>query len=158
MKAATAQELKQELSRQSPARLLELCQRLIRFKKENKELLTYLLFDEQDEEAYIQSIKSDMDVLFAEIDYSNNLYLIKKSVRKILRTVAKHIRYSGQEITEAELLLYFCQKLKASGIPLQNSIALSNILSAQVKKLNKLIPSLHEDLQHDYSRALEKLN
>ena len=44
MKAATIIELKQELNNTSPAIVSELCLRLARFKKENKELLTYLLF------------------------------------------------------------------------------------------------------------------
>ena len=46
MKAATINELKQELQNIPPAKVTELCLRLARFKKENKELLTYLLFEE----------------------------------------------------------------------------------------------------------------
>ena len=48
MKASTVSELKEELKHLPPAQLLELCLRLARFKKENKELLTYLLFEAHD--------------------------------------------------------------------------------------------------------------
>ena len=40
MKAATIHEIKQELVTLKPAALSELCLRLAKFKKENKELLT----------------------------------------------------------------------------------------------------------------------
>ena len=60
MKAATSNELKQELQASSSKQLIELCLRLAKFKKENKELLTYLLFEANDEAAYIQSIKNEI--------------------------------------------------------------------------------------------------
>ena len=48
MKAASISEIKTELKGLPPAQLTELCLRLARFKKENKELLTYLLFEAND--------------------------------------------------------------------------------------------------------------
>ena len=54
MKTASISELKQELQYRSEKEIMELCLRLARFKKENKELLTYLLFEAQDEEAYLE--------------------------------------------------------------------------------------------------------
>ncbi len=51
MKAASIQELKQELQHTSLKEITELCLRLARFKKENKELLTYLLFEASDAES-----------------------------------------------------------------------------------------------------------
>ena len=61
MKAASSKEIKSALTEQSSTQLIELCLRLARFKKENKELLTYLLFEEQDEDAYIHSAKKVID-------------------------------------------------------------------------------------------------
>ena len=55
MRAATIQEIKQELATIKPNRLAELCLRLARFKKENKELLTYLLFEAHNEQEYRSS-------------------------------------------------------------------------------------------------------
>jgi hypothetical protein len=57
MKAVTVKELKEELTNYTPKELRELCLRLARFKKENKELLTYLLFESSDEALYIESVK-----------------------------------------------------------------------------------------------------
>ena len=64
MKAATVKQIKDELSERSPKELLEYCLRLSKFKKENKELLTYLLFEASDEESFIHSIKNEMDEQF----------------------------------------------------------------------------------------------
>ena len=60
MKASTINELKQELVNTPVPTLIELCVRLARFKKENKELLTYLLFEAHDTSAYIKSVKDAM--------------------------------------------------------------------------------------------------
>ncbi len=158
MKAATVHELKEELKHRSAAQLVELCNRLARFKKENKELLTYLLFEAHDEQGYLQSVKQEIDFQFSEIPKDNSLYLQKKSVRKVLRTTSKYARYSGSKTTEIELLIYFCTQLKQSGIRIKDSTALYNLFEGQLKKVNKLLPALHEDLQHDYLRALKNLH
>ena len=158
MKVATVHELKEELKHRSAAQLVELCNRLARFKKENKELLTYLLFEAHDEQGYLQSVKQEIDFQFSEIPKDNSLYLQKKSVRKVLRTTSKYARYSGSKTTEIELLIYFCTQLKQSGIRIKDSTALYNLFEGQLKKVNKLLPALHEDLQHDYLRALKNLH
>jgi len=74
-------EIKQELSTVKPAQLVELCLRLGRFKKENKELLTYLLFEAHDEQGYIDGIKKEIDEQFAAINLSQ-LYSQKKACEK----------------------------------------------------------------------------
>lgn len=156
MKAATLNDIKKELTGHSNKQLLELCLRLGRFKKENKELLTYLLFEAQNEEDYIRDIKSEIDLQFEEINAAN-LYWAKKTLRKILRNINKHIRYSGLAQTAAELLIYYCTKLNNSGIKYQESNALSNLYAAQLKKINKYIDSMHEDLQYDFKKQVEEL-
>ena len=156
MKAATIHEIKQELSAVNPAELIELCLRLARFKKENKELLTYLLFEAHDEPGYINSIKKETDELFETINLSH-LYFAKKTFRKIIRIINKYCRYSGNKQTEIELRIYFCQKLKASGIPFQRNKVINNLFESQLKKINSVLAILHEDLQYDYLRELKPL-
>jgi hypothetical protein len=156
MKAATVHEIKQELTTKKPAELVELCQRLARFKKENKELLTYLLFEAHDEENYISGVKQEIDSLFETINLSH-LYFAKKTLRKIVRVINIYCRYSGQKQTEIELRIYFCTKLKDSGIPFTKNTVITNLYEGQLKKINALLPSLHEDLQHDFRRHIEPL-
>lgn len=156
MRSATIHEIKQELSGLKPNRLVELSLRLARFKKENKELLTYLLFEAQDEEGYIRSVKQEIDELFETINLSQ-LYFAKKTLRKIVRVINKYSRYSGHKQTDIELRIYFCTKLKSSGIPFQRNTVINNLYQSQLKKIKALLAILHEDLQHDYSRQIGPL-
>ena len=156
MKTASIKELKDELSHKSANELKELCLHLSRFKKENKELLTYLLFEAHNEEAYIGSIKSEIDHQFDEINTKSYFY-IRKSVRKILSQTKKYIRYSKKKETEAELLLYFCEKLKSLSPSYQRSQRLQSIFETQIRMATKAIDKLHEDLQYDFKLELENL-
>ena len=79
MKAVTVKELKTELSDRSHSEILELCLRLSRFKKENKELLTYLLFESNYEEGYIQTVKNEVNEQF-ELVNTKTYYFIKKRI------------------------------------------------------------------------------
>lgn len=156
MKAATVSQLKKELQFRNPDELLTLCLRLSKFKKENKELLTYLLFEADNEEGYMESVKAEMDELFFEIN-TNSYFYIKKSVRKILRILKKYIRYSGNKATEVELLLYFCQKLNEFRPSIKRNTTLTNLYERQLLFIQKKVLLLHEDLQYDYGIALEEL-
>ena len=157
MKPATVKQLKDELKQRSHLELLEICLRLSKFKKENKELLTYLLFDSLDEFEYIVRVKKEVDEQFGEIK-TRNYYYIKKSIRKILRNLKTYIRYSGKKETEVELLIYFLFKLDAFSPSIHRNKTLENLYLRQFSMVVKKIPSLHEDLQHDFMRELEPLN
>jgi hypothetical protein len=157
MKAATIQEIKQELLSLPPTRLTDICLRLARFKKDNKELLTWLLFEATDEGAFIGSVKKEIDLEFEGLP-KPNLYLTKKSLRKTLRSVSKQIRYTGSPQAEVELLTYFLRKLQRSGIPFRDSPVLVNLYRNQLKKVRSVIDGLHEDLQYDYLRDLQGLD
>ncbi|HET8855577.1 MAG TPA: hypothetical protein VFM60_06610 [Salinimicrobium sp.] len=156
MKPASVRELKQELRERSSQELLEICLRLSKFKKENKELLTYLLFDSSDESTFIANVKKHLDEEFDDINRSN-VYFIKKRVRKVLRTLKKYARYSSKKETEVELLLYFCEKLYSFSPSIKNDKVLRNLYERQLLQIRKIIPLLHEDLQHDYSIELNEL-
>lgn len=157
MKAVTVKELKKELTECSHNEILELCLRLSKFKKENKELLTYLLFESSNEGDYIHNIKIEIDEQF-ELINTKTYYFIKKSVRKILRTIKKYIRYSKNKETEIELLLYFCKKLIGFTPTIKNNTVLTNICTREIQAIRKKMTLLHEDLQYDYELELQKLN
>lgn len=156
MKAATIQEIKQELSTVKQAALVELCLRLGKFKKENKELLTYLLFEANDEQGYVTGIKNEIDTAFGMINQAH-LYFAKKSLRKIVRIINKYCRYSGIKETELELRLHFCRTLKSSGIPRDRNALINNLYLSQIKKIHAVLSTLHEDLQFDYRKEIQQL-
>lgn len=156
MKAVTIKQLKDELAHKSAQDLKELCLHLARFKKENKELLTYVLFESHDEDGYIATLKEEVDVQFDEIN-THSFYYIRKSMRKILTGIKKHIRYSKKKETEAELLLYFCAKLKAFRPSIKRSVQLQNVFDTQLRMAKKAIEKLHEDLQYDFQLEVDNL-
>ena len=156
MKAATVVQLKKELESLNSEDLKTLCLRLARFKLENKELLTYLLFESGDEAYYIEGIKEEADLLFEDINTKSYFY-IKKSVRKILRMLKKHARYSNNKETEVELLLYYCYKLKTFKPSIKNNVTLTNIYLRQVESIEKKIIKFHEDLQYDFRERLNDI-
>ncbi|MFC7358456.1 hypothetical protein ACFQO1_12215 [Jejudonia soesokkakensis] len=156
MKPATVAQLKKELKHRSTDELLQLTLRLARFKKENKELLTYLLFDSENEARFVATLKEEMSERFSEIN-TNTFYYIKKSVRKILRETKKYIRYSNSKETEVELLLYFCEELKNFSPSIKYNTTLVNLYERQLIFIQKKIDGLHEDLQYDYNLELKEL-
>ena len=78
MKAASSKELKTELDSLPPQELVPLILRLSRFKKENKELLTYLLFEAMDEQSYIAAVKTEIDLQLLNLNISS-YFLAKKN-------------------------------------------------------------------------------
>lgn len=156
MKAASVSEIKKELNTHSQKELLEICLRLSKFKKENKELLTYLLYEASDESSYISGVKEEITEQFKLINTSS-YYFIKKSTRKILRNTKKYIRYSKKKETEVDLLIYFCAQLKNMNPPMERSTALHNIFLRQIESIKKTISTLHEDLQYDFGAELDEI-
>jgi len=153
---ASISDLSKQLQKLPPKKVAEICIRISKHKKENKELLDYLLNESDDEESFRERIKAETEQQFADMN-SSNLYLAKKSLRKILRTINKNCRFSGSKETEAILLIHFCKTLKASGIRYYESQVLINMYINQQKKIATAISKLHEDLQYDYEKELNSL-
>ena len=156
MKAVTIKKIKDELSDKSASELMDICLHLSRCKKATKGLVTYLLFESHDEESYILSVKERIDFLFEDINIKSFFY-IRKSARKILTLTKKYIRYSKKKETEAELLIYYCRKLKDFSPSIRQSSRLLNVYQTQLKMIKKAVGTLHEDLQYDYKMEIEDL-
>ncbi len=155
MKAASISEIKKDLEKRGHHELVSYALRLAKFKKENKELLAFLLFEEDNISDYLENIKQETEYLFGEIN-KNNIYYIKKSVRKILRLLNKHIRIISSKQAEAELLIHFCNCIINYSIPLKKSRQLKNLCEAQLKKIEQALSTLHPDLQYDLKKQLRE--
>jgi hypothetical protein len=156
MKAASINDIKKELVAKSEGELQALCLRLARYKLENKELLSYLLFEADDEAGYMSALKAEVDEMFAALP-QGNVYFIKKALRRILRVVNKHLKYSGIPQTEVEVRLHCCVCILDKHVPLNNSTVLSNMYNLQVKKIEAALAKLPEDLQFDYARDMTRV-
>lgn len=156
MKSPSLSEIRSTLRDLTPDEVAELTLRLARFKKENKELISYLLYSAQNEHVFVQEVKAELDTEFKSVN-KTNLYQAKKTIRKILRLINKYCRYSNSRQTEAELRIFFCKRLNSLGIGFRNSQVLLNLYTNQVKKIHTTVATLHEDLRFDFAEELEKL-
>ena len=156
METASLSQLRKELKLIPPQQLQDLCLRMAKYKKENKELLSYLLFDSINEQEFIKNVKEEIDDQFLMLNKSS-AYLAKKTLRKVLRTTQKHIKFSGIKETEIELLLYFCRKMRSSGINMRYHRVIQNMYWRQAERIKKVHATLHEDLQFDYEEEISRL-
>jgi len=156
MYTAGVREIRQELEAQSPKELINIIQRLARFKKENKELLTFLLFEAHDLDGHLAAVREELLTSMLDIQ-PERIYLAKKTVRKTLRIANKHIRLIGSKAAEAEIRLHVCRLLQQSGLPIERNPVLLRIFQTQMRTARKAIDTLHEDLQWELLREADKI-
>lgn len=152
MNAASIAELKKALVQLDQDELLNACLRLARFKKENKELLTYLLFLSDDEQAYASYLCEEIDMHFSTTPNAQ-----KKTLRKIIRWMDKCLRFSGVKETEVRVRLHFCRALKESKTPFRTSRVMTNMFTGQLKKIRKAMEKFHADLKFDINQELREI-
>ena len=156
MKASSISQIKKELKYASKEELIKIVLRIGKHKIENKELLSYLLFNSNDEQGYIDKIKVYIDFQF-EIINRENYYFIKKSVRKILRTTKRFIKYSKNIETETTLLIHFCKNLEEMDPSYKYNQVLLNMYLKQLNLIKKNLEKMHEDLSYDFRREVDLL-
>jgi hypothetical protein len=154
MKSASLAQIRKELKTLSREEVADLCEKLIKYKRDNKELLNYLLFESVDEDSYVEAIKQDVSEAFSATNTSG-FYLAKKSIRRALRIANKYIKYSDQPETELDVLLHFCEEMKALDINFKRSKVLVNLYERQLVKINDVYSDLHEDLQFEFRERVE---
>ena len=149
------QDIKKELQHLNSAQLTELCLRLAKHKKENKELVAYLLFVADDEEAFIEHSRYEVSMMFYLLPAQ--AYNAAKVLRKILRLITKFSRFSGSKNVEIRLLMGFCTNYLEYIDRKVGYKPLRTLFTRQIEKIDKLISKLHEDLQGDYREEFNLL-
>jgi len=149
-------QLQKELATYPPKEVLEIAVKLAKFKKENKEYLSYLLFGAADEKQYIEESKLKLDDLFHGIS-RKTVYTTKKGLQKVVRNLTKLIKNSKSKQTEIELRIYFCHKIRLARINLDSNKVISNLYYREIDKIKSAYLKLHEDLRYDYQQELEKI-
>ncbi len=150
------QDIKKEIQHLSQLQVAELLLRLVRYKKENKELAAYLLFDADNEQAFIEKVKGEVGFMFSQLPSQS--YLAAKYMRKILRLITKYNKFIGSKQAEIELLISFCYNYLQYTDRKLSYKPLRLILTRQLEKIRTLIGKLHEDLQFDYTQDYNTLH
>jgi ABC-type enterochelin transport system substrate-binding protein len=156
MRTSSLKEIKDELKHASQEELILYCLRMAKYKKDNKELLTYLMFEAENDQLYINDTKEEIDKGFSEVN-KFNMWAAKKQVRKILAQLKKNIRYAQKKEVEIELLLHFCERLSNFHPVIDKNKILQNTLDTQLRMTKRSIGMLHPDLQRDYFNILEEI-
>jgi hypothetical protein len=149
------QDIKKELQHLNSVQLAALCLRLARYKKDNKELLAYLLFAADDEEVFIEHSVYEVSMMFYIMP--SQAFNAVKVLRKILRLITKLSRFSGSKNVEIRLLIGFCNNYLEYIDRRVSYKPLRTIFTRQMEKIAKLIDKLHEDLQADYRNDFNQL-
>jgi hypothetical protein len=156
MKTASIKELKTTLEAATHEELFDYCLQLIKYKKENKELLTYLLYEKNDATHYINGVKDELDTHFKNVRLLQ-LYYVKKTIGKIIRIANRYIKYSKDAIIEIEITLHVAERIQSLHLPLERNKALQNMYLSLLKKINQTLQNLHEDEQYDYMKRIKRL-
>ncbi len=157
MKTATVKQLKIALESLPNNELLQICLRLTKFKKENKELLTYMLFEAESEAGYVISVQNTLSELFETVNLKH-FYFAKKTVRKIVRIATKFIKYSNENSTEPDILIFICNKMIENKVVSKYNTGLHTLYFSLIKKIKKAVIIMHEDEQYDYLQAIERID
>ncbi len=136
--------------------LAAICYRMLQYKRENKELFHYLLYDQRDELSFRKKLISEIDMLFADVN-KTSVYLAKKTIRKILRYMHKYLKFSGDALTAVEIIMHFCNSMNSLDLYWQDSKVMVNLYKGQLKKAERILLTLHEDLQYDYHLQMKTL-
>ncbi|WP_207425300.1 hypothetical protein [Pedobacter sp. SYSU D00535] len=155
MKTEKLSEIKKELRSLNHEQLVEITLRLTKYKKDNKEFLNYVLYNADDPLGYGEEVKAALLEEFQTLKKYD--YRSAKELRKILRSISKHAKYTGTVEVEIELLLWFCRNYLVHVDTRSNYKPLQTIFVRQLEKLRKQILKLHEDLQFDYSTEFDGL-
>jgi hypothetical protein len=149
------QEQKKELQQLSKTELEAICLRFARFKKENKELLEFVLFHQGDPQAYADALKKDLHEVFTSLTGAN--YADAKKLRKITKALNKHAKYIQNPALEADLWIWFCYTYCHSMAAKSTAQVIRNFFAKAVLKVEKIQSKLHEDLAFDVAQELEKI-
>ncbi|MAJ31248.1 MAG: hypothetical protein CMC18_01145 [Flavobacteriaceae bacterium] len=155
MDTASIKQLKDTLSTLGREELIGLLLRMVKFKKENKELLTFLLFEVDDLDTYVYEITLEIKEEFENYRLKTAYYK-RKGCRRILRVLKKYIKYAADKEVEVRLLLAYVS-IAADFETYINDRVIQKIAFRQLLLAEKSILKLHEDLQYEYKLELEEL-
>lgn len=156
MQIPSLSTLKKELQHKEPKELIDLILHLSKLSRDNKTFLYFKLFDAEGSSLFIDTVKEELENAFYKAN-SSNYFLAKKSAQGIRKILNKNLKLTRDPNAKIELISFFCQQMKEFGFLTYRHPVIDNLYALQVGKVEKLIGTLHEDLQYDYQELLETL-
>jgi len=153
MKIPSLANIKKELVQRNEAELVDLVLQLSKLNRDNKAYVYFKLFEADDQELYLTMVKEDLEEAFQNANLKS-YFTAKKSAQAIRRMMNKSLKLTKEKVTTIELIFFFCEKIIEFGYLKFNHPVINNLYASQVKKIEKLVAGLHEDLQFDYQETL----
>lgn len=156
MEIPSLAQLKKDLAFLSEKELINLITDLAKFSRDNKAFLYFKLNEQHQPSLFVDSVREELDGAFQSAN-TRNYHLAKKAAQSIRRKLNKALKLSKNKADQADLILYFCEQMKEYGYLGFRYQVIDNLFATQVGKAQKLIATLHEDLQSDYGYRIEAL-
>ena len=148
-------DLKKELLELSKPELIQLCLRVAKLKRENKELLAYLIFDSEDPIFYAQKLKPEIKEVFEQP--FQHAYYLTKSIRKAMRLITKYYRFTSNKQGETELLIYLVEEFYLSWRNDYRYQALGKVIYRCLEKAQSNLKKIDEDFRADFEDPINEL-
>lgn len=148
-------DLKKELAELSKPELIQLCLRVAKLKRENKELLAYLIYDASDPLFYAQKLKPEIKEVFEQP--FQHAYYLTKSIRKSMRLITKYYRFTSNKQGETELLIYLADQFHNTWRKEYLYQALGKVIIRCLEKAEANLKKIDEDFRADFEQPIEEL-
>ena len=156
MKIASLAEIKKEIAYLNERELTDLILDLAKFTTDNKAYLFFKLFGRENHHLFIEMVQEELEMEFAKAN-TKHYHYAKKSAQAIRRKLNKNLKLTKDKSSQIELIIFFCKNLKLYGYLNFRHPVIDNLYKVQIGKTEKLISTLHEDLQYDFKSTLEDL-
>ncbi|MEX2566640.1 MAG: hypothetical protein WD431_11905 [Cyclobacteriaceae bacterium] len=156
MQLPSLAEIKKELKTLDDKQLIEVIIDLSKFTRDNKAYLYFRLFEKENHRLFIEMVEEELEGQFQNAN-TKNYFVAKKSAQAIRRKLNKNLKLTKDKTAQIELIAYFCQQIRANGYLGFHHPVIKNLYQAQIRKMEKLIAGLHEDLQYDYREMISSL-
>ena|SRR5690554_3410944 len=149
-------DIKKELKHLQNKELIALILELSKFSTDNKYFLYFQLFGRDNPQFLLEWVKEDLEWEFQKSSTSN-YHTAKKSAQGIRKKLNKYLKYTKNKLIQVELIEYFCRMLHEYGYLHFGHPVIDNLYLMQIGRIERLLKSLHEDLQFDYQPKMDEL-
>lgn len=156
MEIPSLARIKKELQELSQKELIELLLGLAKFNRDNKAFLYFKVFERDNPQLFLEQVKDELELAFMDANV-RNYHVAKKSAQGIRRKLNKSLKLTKDKTVQVELVLFFCEQMNKYGFLDFRYPVLENIYNMQLGKAERIINTLHEDLQYDFQQQLEGL-
>jgi hypothetical protein len=149
MNVLSISEVKKNLKHLTDDELCVIMIKLAKFKKVNKEYLSFLLLNESNESLYVEEVKEHLTELLENVN-QNSIQYAKKTLRKVLRVLRQCSDFSEKDVTQLDLSVFFCNELNKLQKSIRNHSIVQGMYNREITKIDKIMKGMHEDLVADY--------